>query len=213
MTTTSSKPPYIRGYLSTEGIPWDTIIGDCDIAEDVPPLIAGEFTGQAVTTVPLMNRRDLEPWALKYRELVTELIKPYIYWTEGYTYEQVAQGCWLNRYRDGGRAEWHTHDGFTDLVVVWYLQADSSMGRFVYKYNGQEHAVDINTGDVLIFPGTLLHSTEMNNSGKERFIMANNICMTRYTAMSLLNMKQTDSKRMEALYKARQAGIYQRLTQ
>lgn len=209
MSRTFNNQPIIKRHLPVENIPWDVLNADCDEAESVPPLIPGEFTGTAVTTVPLETRRDFEPWAAKYRELVLDMVKPYLYWADGYTYEDIAQGCWINRYRDNGRAEWHIHHGYTDMVVVWYLRADPSMGRYVYRYNGVDVPVEVNTGDVLMFPGTLLHSTEPNTSGRDRLIMANNLCMTRHASRKLSGiMREMDEKRIQALYDERQNGIY-----
>lgn len=209
--TTSSKLPVFRGHIPVEGIPWDRVNELCDRGQDTPPLIPGEFTGNAISTVQLLMRLDFEPWAENYRKQILEIVRPFLYWTDKVDYDVISQGAWVNRYRHGGRAEWHTHIGYVDLVVVWYLNATSDMGRFIVRYEGQDTAIDVNTGDVLVFPGTLLHSTETNMTDHERFIMANNICLTRDTIRQLSRMKIYNEDKFNEVYNSRQDGIYELL--
>jgi hypothetical protein len=199
-----------------KGIPWDTIIKDCDEGEKVPPLIEGEFSAGATSSVQLLRNRDNETWTSEYRQHVLELVKPLLYWSNSnIKFEDISQGFWFNRYKKGGRALPHYHSDLVDLVVVWYIKATPSMGKFVYQYQGHEHTIEVSTGDLLIFPGTLVHWSEENTSDEERFLMANNICLSRYMDQKInkLIRLRVDKEAVNKLYSTRQEELYKLLEQ
>lgn len=205
--------PVFKTHLEVKDIPWDTINSDLDEAESIPPLIENEFLGTAVTTIQLKKRRDLDSWAQAYRDKVVDIAKTIFPTLSNPDYNYITQlhGAWFNRYRNQGKANWHTHQSYVDFVVVWYLQASPDMGGFVCKHKGTEHVIKVSTGDILVFPGTLDHSSEPNTSGQERFLMSNNICITRQTASKLA--KDLDKSVLDQLYCKRQDEIYKLLGQ
>jgi hypothetical protein len=205
--------PVYKTYLEVNNIPWDIINCDLDESELLPQLIENEFLGTAVTTMPLKRRRDLDVWADQYQKKIIDITKIIFPNIDNLTYTNITQehGAWFNRYRNQGRANWHNHKSYVDLVVVWYLQASLDMGGLIIRYNDQEHVIKVNTGDVLVFPGTLYHSSEPNTSGKERFLMSNNISVTRQTIANL--SREVDRSVLDQLYSKRQAEIYKLLKQ
>lgn len=205
--------PVYKTSLEVKDIPWNLINADLDDAETIPPLIEDEFLGTAVTTIQLKKRRDLDAWAHDYRNKVVDIAKIIFPTLANPAYDYITQlhGAWFNRYRNQGRANWHTHKSYVDFVVVWYLQASPDMGGFICRYNHVEYVIKVSTGDILVFPGTLEHSSESNMSGQERFLMSNNICITRQTASKLA--KDLDKTILDQLYYKRQSEIYKLLEQ
>jgi hypothetical protein len=195
-----AKLPIYRDHLLVENVPWDTINQYLDESESIPPLIENEFIGNAVTTIQLKKRLDLDPWAHAYRQKVMEIVNKLMPTSESYDYVSQEHGAWFNRYREGGSANWHHHGSFVDFVVVWYLQAEPGMGGFILKYNDQDHVVPVSTGDILVFPGTLIHSSESNSTKKERYLMSNNICITRRSKLDKAAKNQLYLQRQSRLY-------------
>jgi hypothetical protein len=203
--------PVYKTYLEVKDIPWDIVNADLDESESLPQLIEDEFLGTAVTTMSLKRRRDLDSWATAYRNKILDIAQTVFPNIDNLTYYDITQehGAWFNRYRNQGRANWHDHKSYVDVVIVWYLQASPDMGGFIIRYNGEEHVIKVNTGDVLVFPGTLFHSSEPNLSGKDRFLISNNISITRQTIAKLSTA--VDRAVLDQLYSKRQAEIYKLL--
>jgi|TARA_B110000285_G_C15039801_1_gene571207 uncharacterized protein (TIGR02466 family) len=95
---------------------------------------------------------------------------------------------WVNFHPPGAWTDEHTH-GNTDMVAVLYLDAPTDSGNLqvhnplFYHWEGTQRIagsnswtnVPIETGDVVIFPGWLLHRTEKNNSTNDRMTINTNI--------------------------------------
>jgi uncharacterized protein (TIGR02466 family) len=105
--------------------------------------------------------------------------------------EYTIAGSWINRhYRTGKTAE-HCHRG-CEIVVTYYLHVPENSGRFIARDPMENHwnntishergaldlshgyPIEVKTGDVLFFPGWLLHSTEESNSDEGRYVMSTN---------------------------------------
>lgn len=93
---------------------------------------------------------------------------------------------WANLHPTGAYTEQHTH-GPAKQVVVLYLQQPEHGGYLEVQnplfyhwqgyYRGQPEwfQVPVQTGDVVIFPGWLLHRSQKNKSELERMIISFNI--------------------------------------
>lgn len=105
--------------------------------------------------------------------------------------EYTVAGSWINRhYRTGKTAE-HCHRG-CEIVIVYYLQVPENSGRLIVRdplegnwnstishersamdlTNG--YPIEVKTGDVIFFPGWLMHSTEESQSDEGRYVMSTN---------------------------------------
>jgi len=101
---------------------------------------------------------------------------------------QIARS-WANFHPAGGWTDEHTH-GRTDQVAVLYLEAPANSGNLqvhnplFYHWESNQNRitgshswtdVPIQTGDVIIFPGWLLHRTGKNESDGDRITINVNI--------------------------------------
>lgn len=198
----------IKSRLTPTDVPWDIINTDCDIAVDVPPLIYGEFLEDSVSTIQLIKRRDLDNWATDYRNHVTELISP-LFWSNA-TYESITDASWFARYNKGGYVDWHIHKPYVDLIAVWYLKADDA-SDFVYMDNGVEQTIKVSTGDILIFPGSVLHRTIPQHSNVERIIMSSDLCLTRHSVEKLVKLSNSGTEQLDKLYATRQQYLIDKI--
>lgn len=79
---------------------------------------------------------------------------------------------WINISNEQGNIAPHSHGDC--VVAVVYLHADSSTGNlfFLDPTSKETLEVPVQTGDVIIFPGQLIHYTEPNTSQSERAILS-----------------------------------------
>jgi uncharacterized protein (TIGR02466 family) len=118
-----------------------------------------------------------------------------IYWDElDYfpdVYPKIYQS-WLTCYHKGSSISIHNH-GRARLVCVVYLDANPEQGNIVFEnpmellYTTQPYSlnylqknkicqeIEVNTGDVIIFPSWLKHYTLPNNTDKDRIILTSNL--------------------------------------
>ena len=96
---------------------------------------------------------------------------------------------WVNVHGKGGITTEHSH-GQTQLVIATYLDLPEDGGYIEYKdpleyqkgvhyrkneTNWKWNEVKAKTGDVLMFPGWLIHRTQPSNSLNERWVLTTNI--------------------------------------
>ena len=146
--------PIYKTQLDVSIVPWDVIIGDLDqLSEWYSDSINGK------STIFNSQRRDLESWAEPYRNLVTALVKKFMPHVNDAPYDQWATNSWLNRIYPTGNTKWHVHK-LSELVVCWYIDKPKDSGNIIILYNEVEHEIEVNTGDVIIFPSDLMHCTK-----------------------------------------------------
>jgi uncharacterized protein (TIGR02466 family) len=100
---------------------------------------------------------------------------------------------WFNCHKPGGQSLQHEH-GTVDIVVSSYPRFPKNSGRIEFKDPLEYHwhgypkknnrnmywkAVDIEEGDVLIFPGWIKHRTEINNSNENRYVLTVNLNLVK----------------------------------
>jgi uncharacterized protein (TIGR02466 family) len=111
-------------------------------------------------------------------------------WKLNYNRYAIA-GSWVNIHNKTGKTSIHCHRG-CDIVVVYYLNVPPNSGRLIVRdpleyhwANSVSHErgyldsrggypIEVQTGDVIIFPGWLYHGTEESNSEDPRYIMSIN---------------------------------------
>jgi uncharacterized protein (TIGR02466 family) len=96
---------------------------------------------------------------------------------------------WVNCHRPGGRSLQHEHSN-VDIVFSCYPKFPKNSGRIEFKdpleyhwhgypkkndRNMYWHPVDIEEGDVIIFPGWIKHRTEINQSKENRYVLTVNL--------------------------------------
>ena len=102
----------------------------------------------------------------------------------------VVNGSWVNLHPPSGWTKEHSH-GLAALSVAIYLDQPEAGGNlevqnpFFYHWSGYPkktelwQEVEVKTGDVVIFPGWLVHRTQKNQSQNNRVVMSLNMLTTR----------------------------------
>ena len=106
--------------------------------------------------------------------------------------ERHLDASWINVHPPGAYTEEHHHQNVT-IAVAAYLHVPKDSGRFMiknpllpYLYSMPLHYyyfddkreweyIEVESGDVLFFPGWMTHKTEKNLSDKDRYVMSLNI--------------------------------------
>lgn len=151
-----------------------------------------------ISSVSLQTSADTQPhtWA-EFAELqqwlnpkINEVIKNLKLMEQPY---QVSNS-WINKHPPGAWTDEHCHKG-CQITMAIYLHVPANSGRIMFKdpleyhwwgdpsdhrsaQNGNWYPVDIQTGDVLMFPGWLQHKTEVNNSQEDRYVLTVNLMGT-----------------------------------
>jgi hypothetical protein len=196
--------PVFRTNLKTNNIPWDVFNTDLDTNGDT----TFKEIARGVSTVELGLRRDLEEWALGFRMIVCNLVKHFMPYIPTGNYEDWTQLSWINRVDPNGFTRYHDHKP-CDMAIVWYIDVPDRSGNFILQYNGEDHVVEVTTGDVIAFPASLLHTTELNKSDRSRYVMATNVIWTETLRVGLRN-KLTDNQvesQLTKLYNDRQTEM------
>ena len=99
---------------------------------------------------------------------------------------------WINVHPKGAWTKEHHHQNVT-VACAAYLHVPEGSGRFMVKnpysmyklgepldYNYYDQGmdweyIDVQTNDVLFFPGWLTHKTEVNKTNKDRYVMSLNV--------------------------------------
>jgi len=117
---------------------------------------------------------------------------------------------WINVHPQGAYTEEHMHHGVL-MAVAAYLYVPPNGGNLLvknpltpYKFSEPMHrqyfsrggedglewsTVQVETGDVLFFPGWLTHKTEKNSSTENRFVMSWNISFTTEVQIDMADSK------------------------
>ena len=114
--------------------------------------------------------------------------------------ERAVMKSWINVHPQGAYTEEHNHQGVL-MAVAAYLHVPKNGGNLLVKNPLNYHKfseplnpgywsdpgvqdglewtpINVNTNDVLFFPGWLLHKTQRNASTENRFVMSWNISYT-----------------------------------
>ncbi len=106
--------------------------------------------------------------------------------------EKYLSDSWINIHSENAFTESHHHQGVT-VAVAAYLQVPENSGRLLvenpltsykkgepldYYYWDKElnyQPIEVETNDVIFFPGWLTHKTEKSKSKENRYVMSLNI--------------------------------------
>jgi hypothetical protein len=81
---------------------------------------------------------------------------------------------WFQQYYKGDYHTWHTH-GASSFSGVYYVDLNKDSPKTNFRINKNEFNVEINEGDVLIFPGFLEHTSKENISDSVKTIISFNL--------------------------------------
>ena len=142
------------------------------ISREVPPHIWEEF-------------EDFMPWFYERVNRIWDLwhLTPM---------NKMLSESWINVHPKGAWTAEHHHQNVT-VACAAYLHVPEGSGRFMvknpysiyklgepldYNYYDMEmdwEYIDVQTNDVLFFPGWLTHKTEVNKTDKNRYVMSLNV--------------------------------------
>ena len=101
------------------------------------------------------------------------------------------QDSWITKTKKGNYAHVHTH-GLTDIAGVYYISTNGKdgdlsfenlnnllSGNYIYHVIGQKVSAPLENGLLLLWPGNLSHSTEVNTTDNERLSLSFNINFSR----------------------------------
>lgn len=165
--------PILKTNFPVDSAIYDIIEQDLAASAKLRGVIDGILAGKVESTYfnEIKKRRDLGPLMGGFREHVMNTLKPIVPWmTPTIKYSDVAVDSWFNKYYNGTTTMMHRHFD-AELAVVWY----QSSGYFDYEYDGATHTIEVNTGDILIFPGDLNHTSGKHTKIEPKFCMATNI--------------------------------------
>ncbi len=139
-----------------------------------------------------------------------EFIQPLLCKKWGYNpgWERHISESWINKHPKGGWTGEHHHQGAM-FATTAYLNMPKNGGHFLIKnplemmkkseptdvdyWNGDNlwAPIEVETNDVLIFPGWVTHKTEVNNSDDDRYILSTNFITMRplHDMLNVVNNK------------------------
>jgi hypothetical protein len=206
--------PVYKTRLSVDSVPFDTINQDLDRAISTLPTGQYDLTvGHFASTVDFWERRDLEPWAESYRNKIQEIAKLLTPAIANRPYENYIKATWFNRNYPSGQVTNHNHKP-CDMAIVWYLNVPSEGGNFILQFRDEEFVIPTTTGDMIVFPASLLHRTEVNNGNEPRIVMGANLSWTE-DIKKMLTDKLSPSmleRQIEILYNKQQLELIETLS-
>jgi hypothetical protein len=84
------------------------------------------------------------------------------------------QGVWFQQYNYLDYHDWH-HHGLCMFSCVYYVELNKKNSKTTFKLFDNEFEVDVQEGDILIFPSFLLHKSNKNLSDLTKTVISFNI--------------------------------------
>ena len=189
LSETGKLIPAYKTHLSVGSVPFDIINKDLDRAIDTEPNGQYDLTvGHFASTVNFWERRDLEPWAESYRNKIQEIAKLLTPAIANRPYENYIKATWFN--------------------------VPHNAGNFILQFENEEYIIPIATGDILVFPASLLHRTEVNNGTEPRVVMGANLSWTEDIKKMLTDKLSPNmlTRQIEILYNKQQSELIDTLS-
>jgi|APCry1669189369_1035219.scaffolds.fasta_scaffold00030_41 hypothetical protein len=80
---------------------------------------------------------------------------------------------WFQQYRTGDYHSWHSHANCL-YSNVYYLDLPEGSSKTTFKFIDEEFEVEVTEGDILTFPGSVLHCSKPNKSEQTKTVIAFN---------------------------------------
>jgi hypothetical protein len=111
------------------------------------------------------------PWI---KLIVNELYKELVNFSQYMGYQSIQlHKMWYQQYSYGDVHNWHTHDG--NYTGTYYLEFDKncSTTEFLYPNDlNKSFTVEVEEGDILFFPCSLIHRSSVSRSKKTKSIIS-----------------------------------------
>ena len=112
-----------------------------------------------------------------YANLVTPIIDPLCDEIKvAFNLPEIKLTCvnlWFQQYGNGDYHDWHVHP--TCLYSgVYYVDLPDRASKTSFRFIDEEFDIDVQEGDILIFPGSTVHRSKPNESDKIKTIISFN---------------------------------------
>ena len=124
--------------------------------------------------------KSFHPDGIEYIEkLVTDIFVDYSVEVSGWWYNINPQGAWNLP---------HSHGG-ADYALIWYLTDSDGLLQLMnphsYRIDCRDGWFDTKKGDVLIFPGDIIHYVMPNTKEKDRVCISMNLKLYNHSHLQL----------------------------
>lgn len=116
-----------------------------------------------------LNRKWFQYFKLDFSKNLEALFLKLGY--SGYTINEI----WFQQYLTGSEHGWHVHS--SNFTGVYYLELpnDSPKTKIIEPYSNKEIILDVEEGDIIIFPSFTIHKAPKNMSNKRKSIISFNV--------------------------------------
>ena len=110
-----------------------------------------------------------------YADLLESELQKVINEVVGIRYKFDKVSCWFQQYDKYNTHSWHNH-GLASWACVYYVELDTKAPATQFKsFDNNEIKLNVKEGDILFFPGFLLHRSPPNLSIKRKTVIAFNL--------------------------------------
>ena len=122
---------------------------------------------------PLQKLNKL-PELKEYFDFITNKVQDFV----GKDKTIMIERAWFSKYDKDGHIVPHTHPSST-AVACLYIEFPSNAGNLEFKVFDMWQELKISQGDLVIFPAHMMHRSQPNKSGKERWTLTTNFTKKR----------------------------------
>jgi len=167
--------PYIRRHFDFS--PYVDLLNDR--FADVPEHTVHLEKGNALSSVGTEIQPHLMPELNGLLDVVFDLCSIFYEDITPEASQDYITRSWMNRHLRTGETTEHSHGG-AEFVMSCYVTVPEASGNFEMFYEGKWHTIPVNGNDILVFPGTVLHRTEVSASDEPRIVITLNLTRQTY---------------------------------
>jgi len=88
-------------------------------------------------------------------------------------FDLIPGRIWFQQYMFGDHHDWHVHANCL-YSSIYYLDLPEGTSKTTFKILDNEFEIDVEEGDILTFPGNILHSSKPNKSKNIKTVISFN---------------------------------------
>lgn len=114
-----------------------------------------------------------------FYEFILPKVKDYVINTLKSTVDSdiVVKDSWISRYNQEGYIKEHHHNSDTLAISCFYLQKEANETNTEFRNKSDKNSwieIPSESFDVLLFPFDMMHRSQKNNTGNERWLLTTN---------------------------------------
>jgi len=91
-----------------------------------------------------------------------------------YIVKIITNNIWFAQYNKNNYHNWHTHSN-TNFSNIFYLENETNITTTFYDFiNKKEYNIKTKEGDLLMFPGYIIHKSNINKTDKRKTVIVFN---------------------------------------